>query len=231
MERDELESVTELLGTYRALVSDLADEDFRRPTRCPGWTVSELVAHSERTLKFLVNEQAQPVDAEPTSDRVDVYRRDPNGPHPTVPGKTPAEMIRDDIIEHVGGRGPGELRAAFALAVDGALSALPSIPADRVVRRSVGGALTFGELLASRHVEFGVHMMDVQHATGHPERVPPGAAAIITGMLDTVLGQGRPEALGWDTTRYIVAGTGRRALTSSERTVLGPLADRFPLVY
>jgi uncharacterized protein (TIGR03083 family) len=229
-DRNDLDSVTELLGEFRALVSDLSDEDFGRPTRCPGWTVSEVVVHSERNLTDLVTERARPVDAEPTSDRVDVYRRDPNRPHPLVPGKTQAEVVRDDAVEHVAGRSPGELRAAFVRAVDGALSGLPSIPADRVVRRRVGGALTFGELLASRYVEFGVHMLDIEDATGRPESVPPGAAAIITGILDAVLGQGRPEALGWDATQYIVVGTGRRELTSFERRVFGPLADRFPLV-
>jgi hypothetical protein len=73
-------------------------------------------------------------------------------------------------------------------------------------------------------------MMDVEDATGRPESIPPGTAVIISGMLDTVLGRARPEALGWDTTEYIVAGTGRRELTTSERDVLGPLADRFPLI-
>jgi hypothetical protein len=90
--------------------------------------------------------------------------------------------------------------------------------------------MTFGEFVASRNVEFGVHTMDIAHAVGRPERVQPSAAAIITGILDTLLDEPVPNSLRWDATSYILTGTGRRALEPDERVKLGPLAARFPLI-
>jgi len=60
--------------------------------------------------------------------------------------------------------------------------------------------MTFGEFVASRNLEFGVHTMDVAHAVGRPERVRPAAASIITGILDGLLAQPVPDSLPWDTT-------------------------------
>jgi len=41
------EQLTELI----ALVDALPDPDFSRPSRCPGWSVAELVAHCEGMLR------------------------------------------------------------------------------------------------------------------------------------------------------------------------------------
>ena len=52
----EMEALTAQLGDLVALVGDLSDDDFSRPTRCPGWSVAELVAHCEGILLRLVGE-------------------------------------------------------------------------------------------------------------------------------------------------------------------------------
>jgi len=134
------------------------------------------------------------------------------------------------VIGEVGGRRPDQLRASLRSAVDGALRRIPDIPAERVIKRSGHPRISFGEFVASRSVEFGVHTMDIAHATGRPERVQPAAAAIITGILDGLLGEPRPESLGWDAPTYILSGTGRRELEPGERSRLGALAQRFPLL-
>jgi hypothetical protein len=85
-------------------------------------------------------------------------------------------------------------------------------------------------LVASRHVEFGIHTMDIAEAVGRPEVIRPEPAAIIIGILDDLLGETVPESLGWDSTRYILTGTGRRELEPGELEILGPLARRFPLL-
>jgi hypothetical protein len=198
------------------------------------------VAHCEGIVVSLVSENAQPVDGAPEMDRSDVYRRDPDRPYPSrevlredEADKTIAERVRDNAVTYAAVRSPEQLRTSFQFAVDGALPALSRIPGDRVVRR--GGRLvnlprmTFCELVASRHIEFGVHTMDIAAAVGRPEAIRPESAAIITGILDAMLGQTVPGALGWDSTRYILTGSGRRELEPSEREILGPLASRFPL--
>ena len=227
----EVEALAAQLDDLTALLRDLSEADFARPTRCPGWSVAELVAHCEGMLHRLVGENARPVDGEPEIDRVGYYRYDPDGPREGEdPDKTFSEVIRDRVIDEVGGRGGDELRASLEDAVSGALEGVRQIPADRVIKRSGHPRMTFGEFVASRNLEFGVHTMDIAHAVGRPERMSPMAVTIITGILDGLLGEPVPESLHWDATTYILAGTGRRDLEAEERAQLGGLASKFPLL-
>jgi uncharacterized protein (TIGR03083 family) len=235
MDNHEVEALIEQLGDLRALVTDIADEDFGRSTRCPGWTVADIVAHLDGVLISLASENTQPVDGAPEITRFDVYLRDPDQPSPYAQGegtatKTVAEAVRDSATKYVGGRRPGQLRTSLQFAIDGAISRFPQVPPDRVVMRPPKyPRMTYRELVASRHVEFGIHTLDIAQATGRPETLPPASAAIITGILDRMLGQTVPDSLGWDSIRYILAGSGRAELEPAEREILGQLADRFPI--
>src|SRR5206468_3244282 len=205
-----------LAAQFRELVdllAGLADDDFARPTRCPGWNVAEVVAHCEGMLHRLVGENARTVDGEAEVDRVGYYRYDPDGPREGEdPAKTFSEVIRDRVIDEVGGRDGAALRASLSGAVEGALRGVRDIPAERVIKRSGHPRMTFGEFVASRNLEFGVHTMDIAHAVGRREAVNPAAAAVITGILDGLLGQAVSASLDWDATTYILTGTGRREL-------------------
>jgi hypothetical protein len=179
----------------------------------------------------LAGEKAQPVAGDAEIDRVGYYRYDPDGPREGEdPTKTISEVIREQVIDEVAGRTGAQLRASLDGAVDVALQGVGEIPADRVIKRTGHPRMTFGEFVASRTLEFGAHTMDLAHAVGGPERAEPGAAEIITGILDELLGAPVPESVGWDATTYILTGTGRRSLTTEDRARLGDLADRFPLL-
>jgi uncharacterized protein (TIGR03083 family) len=227
MDSPELEALEAQLGAVIAVVRDLSEEDFARPTRCPGWSVAELVAHCEGILLRLVGENAQGVDTKAEIDRTGYYRYDADGKREGEDSeKTFSEVIRDRVLDEVGGRTGEQLRESLIDAVGSALRAVHEIPAGRVIKRSGHPPITFGEFVASRNLEFGVHTMDIAHAVGRPERVQPAAAAVITGILD----ERPPDSLRWDETTYILTGTGRRALTSDERDTLGVLAGKFPLM-
>jgi uncharacterized protein (TIGR03083 family) len=231
MHGDEVEGLAAQLDDEIALVGVLSEEDFSRPTRCPGWSVAELVAHCEGMLLRLAGENARPVDGEAEIDRVGYYRYDPDGPRDGEdPGKTFSEVIRDRVIDEVGGRSGDQLRTSLQHAVGGALQGVREIPAERVIKRSGHPRITFSEFVATRNLEFGVHTMDIAHAVGRPERVRPEAATIITGILDQLLGEPVPDSLRWDATAYILTGTGRRALEADERAKLGAFAAKFPLL-
>jgi hypothetical protein len=248
---DEVIALAEQLGDLRDLVDGLTDEDFSRPSRCPDWSVAELVAHCEGMLVSLVGENAQPVDGTPEIDRFAVFGHSPAESYPfpaevtymveggirhqdSAGGKavrTRSQVVRDRVIKQASGRRPGQLRTSMHFTIDGAVRVLPQIPGDRVVRRPPRyPRMTFCELVAARHVEFACHTMDIAQAVGRPESVRPAAATIVIGILDDLLGQTVPESLGWDSTRYILSCTGRRQLTPTERDILGPLALRFPLL-
>jgi uncharacterized protein (TIGR03083 family) len=231
MESPEADALAEQFGDLIGLVGQLSEDDFALPTRCPGWSVAELVAHCEGMLVRLVGENAEPVAGRAEIDRVGYYRYDPDGPREgEASDKTFSEVIRDRVIDEVGGRTGAELLASLRGAVDGAVRGMAEIPPERVIKRSGHPRMTFGEFVASRNLEFGVHTMDIADAVGRPEHTQPDTAAVITGILDGLLGEPCPSALGWDATTYILTGTGRRDLTSDERGKLGALARKFPLL-
>ena len=231
MHGDEVQALAAQLRDLIALVRVLSEEDFDRATRCPGWSLRELVAHCEGMLLRLVGENAQPVDGEADIDRVGYYRYDPDGRREGEdPDKTFSEVIRDRVIDEAGGRSGDQLRRAIEDAVEGALQGVRAIPAERVIKRSGHPRMTFGEFVATRNLEFGVHTMDIAQAVGRPEQVRPAAAKIIAGILDQLLGEPVPDSLRWDTATYILTGTGRRELEADERAKLGALAAKFPLL-
>lgn len=231
MQGPEVDALESQFKELVALVGELSEADWERPTRCPGWTVKELVAHCEGMLVRLVTENAQAVDGDPEIDRVGYYGYDPEGPRDGEdPSKTFSDVIRDRVIEEVRGRSAEELRESLEGAIDAAIAGVRDIPADRVIKRSGHPRIAFREFIASRVLEFGVHTMDVGHATLRGERVHPDAVPIITGILTGILGANLPVGLGWDDRTFVLSGTGRRKLESNERFVLGPLAAKFPLL-
>jgi len=182
-------------------------------------------------LVRLVGENARPVEGAAEIDRVGYYRYDPDGPREGEDaGKTFSEIIEQRVVAEVGGRSPSELKTSLDGALATAVSGIGAIPAERVIKRSGHPRMTFGEFVASRNMEFGVHAMDIAHAVGAPERVVAAAGVVITGILEGLLGEPLPAGLGWDTTTFILAGTGRRPITDEEHQVLGALARRFPLL-
>jgi len=226
-----VDALASQLRELNSLVAGLLEEDFSRVSRCPGWTVAELVAHCEGMLIRLVGENAQPVDGAAEIDRIGYYRYDPDGPREGEDSdKTFSEIIQERVIEEVAGRTPSQLIASLDGAVAGALQGISGIPGDRVIKRSGHPRMTFGEFVASRHLEFGVHAMDIANAVGATEHLDPAAAAIITDILVGLLGEPLPADLGWDATTFILTGTGRRELTAEEQRTLGPATGRFPLL-
>jgi uncharacterized protein (TIGR03083 family) len=227
-EVDAFEAQCELVVT---LVRELDAQDWDRATRCPGWTVKELVAHLEGMLHRLVGENAQSVDGEPEIDRVGYYGYDPDGPREGEdPSKTFSEIIQERVVEEVGGRSGDEIRASLESAVDQAFAGLAEIPPDRVIKRSGHPRMLFSEFVASRVLEFGVHNADIGHATLRGERIHPDAVPVIAGILHGLLGAPLPVGMGWDDRTFILSGTGRRRLEPNERFALGPLAAKFPLL-
>jgi hypothetical protein len=93
-----------------------------------------------------------------------------------------------------------------------------------------GPATTFDEYLKTRVLEITVHRMDLEDALGRKGWGTDLAVSIVDDILEGLLGEQPPSDLEWDVVDFIETGTGRRPLTASERAILGPLADRFPLL-
>jgi hypothetical protein len=93
-----------------------------------------------------------------------------------------------------------------------------------------GPALTLDEFLRTRVLEIVVHRMDLNHALDLPPDPTEPGLEITEEILLGILGQAVPGGLGWDGVKFIEKGTGRSALTETERSTLGDLADDFPLL-
>jgi uncharacterized protein (TIGR03083 family) len=221
----ELESAIEQLRNLHQLAAGLSDKELAAPSRCTGWRVAELLGHLEAMALALVSESAQEADGEAEIDRYDVYFR--GMPH------TANDVIRDHYVEYAAGKRLPLVRQSFIYCVEGVIRDLPKVPGDRIVvrmshRKGPLPRMTHRELVASRHMEFGCHGLDIANAVGRPEVMEPGSAAVITDTLDRMFGQPMPDELEWDATHYILCATGRRPLTPSEREILGNLAELFP---
>lgn len=230
MEGPELDALRAQIDELRALVGELDDAEWDLPTRCPGWTVRELVTHCVEMMVRHPGYAEKRVDGPAVIDRSSYYGYDPQGPREDAPDKSFSEAIRDRVIDEVAGRGPAELREALEEAASTMLSALEAIPADLVIKRDNHPPIAMGELTATRVLEFGVHAMDIGHATLRGERIHPDAAVIVRDLLRGRLGAELPKGMGWDDRTFILSGTGRRRLESNERFALGALAAKFPLL-
>jgi hypothetical protein len=90
-----------------------------------------------------------------------------------------------------------------------------------------GHVLRTADFIGTLAVEAAVHYLDLTvnlHAAASPD---PISLRLVRRVLDGLLGEAPPDS--WDDLTYALKGTGRLALTDSERARLGPAAQRFPL--
>ena len=213
--RDECERVS-------SLVDGLDEEAFARETRCPPWRVKELLGHMYRDVDRLGTALAAPSDLPVEEDAVSYWRTyDPIADGPDIADR--AKEIADGFPTGA------ELAGAFASMWPGRIDSAAAADGSRSVQ-TFGPVLRLDEFLKTRILEIAVHRLDLLDALGRERTVEPKSAEIVVGVLDGLLGAERPAALGWSDVEFIEAGTGRRPIEPAERSTLGPLADRFPLL-
>ena len=198
---------------------DAADSD--RPTRCPPWSVRDLLAHvlvACDRLPTMLSEDA------PSSADVNAwayFRSDRRF-------SDDANAARVDAARRLAGSSPSgnALAAAVGDAVRRMADAAAGEPHDRLIRTRWGDAMLLDDFLATRVLELVVHGLDIARALDRsPWTSTEAAAATLTVLVD-----GRPdEALartGWEAVELIERATGRAPLRHDERVLahLRPLA-------
>lgn len=208
-----------------ALAVGARPEDWDRPTRCPPLSVRELLAHVTFSLERFVAALGRETDAPLTHDRVSWWGWEDDD-------AVAAGVVEAGQREAAARKDDEELVEWWRTTVQAALERCrETAPLHRLRwHGTFDRVVTAADLAATRVVELGVHGMDLSHATLNGERIDPKAADIVAGVLDGLLAEPLPKALGWDRRTYILTGTGRRRVEPNERYVLGPLADRFPLL-
>jgi uncharacterized protein (TIGR03083 family) len=200
----------------------LSEDDFARETRCPPWRVKELLGHVFRDVDRLGTALAASSDLAVEEDGVSYWRTyDPVADGPDIADR--AKEISDGYATGA------DLARAFDKMWPERVAAAGEADPSRSVQ-TFGPVLRLDEFLKTRVLELVVHRLDLLEALGRERDVDPRAGEVVIAVLDGLLGEGRPAALGWTDVEFIEAGTGRRPISAEERATLGRLAERFPLL-
>src|SRR3954453_21130951 len=170
MTAEGLTSATELAGRYAEVVRSLTPDKWARPSRCSGWSVQDLVAHTGSNFRVLV---------EPP---------DPSAPAPQV--KT-AEELQDLLVVQRRGWSSAEVAAEFLEHVGPALGALAAMQEEPLASSPITltdlGTYPMHALADAFAFDLWCHLtVDLLAPTGPIERPRPE-------LTDDVLG----PAIGW----------------------------------
>ena len=213
-----------MAAAYQAVTADLErlkEEDLARPSRCLGWSRADLLYHmlldAQRALVTFATPAAETANADfvsywaPFRPGAEGY-----GAHAQFVHRA-ASAYRSHLV----------IVAQWRETAAAAVHAASALPADAKVATQ-GHVLAAGDFLATLAVEATIHHLDL--AAGHPSLAGPSGPglAVTRATLDGVLGQ--PVPADWDDVGYALKATGRAQLTADDRTRLGVLADRFPLL-
>ncbi len=213
---DECEELSKTVGA-------LSEEQFSLPTRCTEWNAKELLGHTHRGLNRISVLLAEPAPPAADTDAISYWRH----------------YVPEDDASDIANRGK-EVAAAFATGAElarawdemwpRAVEAAGRTDPARLVATTWGPTLRLDEYVKTRVLEVTVHRMDLEDALGRKGWGTDRAISIVDDILAGLLGEDPPRELDWDVIEFIETGCGRRPLTDRERTVLGPLAKRFPLL-
>jgi uncharacterized protein (TIGR03083 family) len=153
-----------------ALFSELASEDWARPTQCPGWSVFDVAAH----LATIEAELA--------------------GPSPTSPGhgdgEAPSPRYTQAGVDARRGRTPGDVVDEFRAAVvrnSASLAADPPDPAAPAPISAAGRGWDWETLLRNRVIDLWMHEQDIREATNRPGDLDTPGAQVALASFSTAL--------------------------------------------
>ncbi|TDD25674.1 hypothetical protein E1218_14560 [Kribbella turkmenica] len=209
-------------GRVTETVHVLSTADFDRPTRCDGLAVGPLLVHLLYDAQRALVGFASPASAVPDRDFVTYWRDFPPGADgETYFERTVASAYRRPgaLVQHWRELSEAAVRAATAALVD---------KGRRV--ETQGHVLRATDFVATLVLEATVHHLDlIVDLPGAPEP-DPEALQVTARTLDGLFGPEAWDVIGWDTTTYVLKATGREPLDEDDLDMLGPYADRLPLL-
>jgi uncharacterized protein (TIGR03083 family) len=148
-----------------ALLADLADEDWGRPTDCGGWTVHDIVAHL--------------VGAAESTASVREMRRQQKLGRRLRPGAPDVDGMNDVQVQERASASPTELRSGLADAGARGVRSRRRLPAVvRAIRLPFGpplGTRPLGYLMDRIYTrDAWMHRVDLTRATGRPLQLTAG---------------------------------------------------------
>ncbi|GAA3119454.1 uncharacterized protein (TIGR03083 family) [Kribbella aluminosa] len=207
-------------GRLTETVQGLSDADFARETRCPGMPVGPLLVHLLYDAERALTAFASPAVAEPDRDFVSYWNDvPPQGDTSFV--RTVASAYRKPamLVQHWREVSEAAVRAsAAALATKG----------HRV--ETQGHVLRATDFVATLVLEATVHHLDLIVGLPAAPEPDPEALQVTARTLDGLFGPDAWDVIAWDTTTYVLKATGRVPLDESDHDMLGPHANRLPLL-
>ncbi len=179
-----LDALEETWQIWAQLGAHLTDEQWSRPTRCPGWDVAALFAHHSAFPQAL-NAPPPTVDGSLTAGEPvtagEILRRfnSPDGVAHTMAG-----TVADQAVSDVSQCSRGELVDRFAVHGQRALQQLRQAEPTMIVPWPASGAVvTLGEALRIVLMEATIHLLDAQRALDQPPFVPTHALGETAQLL------------------------------------------------
>jgi hypothetical protein len=204
----------------RTAVAGLADEDFARPSGCTGWLVRDLVCHLIIDAQDVLITLVTPAETEPTRDAVtywDILE---------VPAD---DDPLDALIVRLASAYEEPWLLKFHLDDVGSAAGRAAELADPAVRVGTRDEeLTAGDYLSAYVLEWTLHHLDlIAHL---PDAAEPPAEGLARSreLLEKIAGAAFPPS--FSDKDALLTGTGRRAPAEAEKTELGDLAAKLPLV-
>jgi len=215
-----------LAGALRAtsaFVGGLDDAGWARATRCSEWTVRDLLYHQLLDAQRALRAFASPSDLSSDVDYITYWRT--YGPDQSAEdARSHALFVRESAAAF---RNPESLRWLWNETAESALRAASMVSLDsRVTTQEL--VLTNRDFISTLAVEAAIHHLDFLNGAYAAPSELAGALELTALTLDGILGARRP--MPWSDEEYLLRGTGREPLSRRERTQLGQLAARFPLI-
>jgi uncharacterized protein (TIGR03083 family) len=210
-------------GRVTETVQGLSDADFARPTRCEGMPVGPLLVHLLYDAQRALVAFASPAVAAPDRDFV-TYWQD----FPPAPDEANDQFVRAVAAAY---RKPGVLVQHWRELSEAAVRAATNSLVDKGSRvETQGHVLRATDFVATLVLEATVHHLDlIFDLPGAPEPDPEGLQ-VTARTLDGLFGPDAWDVISWDTTTYVLKATGREPLDQDDLDMLGPHADRLPLL-
>lgn len=199
-----------------AVMLDLDEADFDRPTSCPPWSVRELLAHVLVASNRLPEMLEEPEPPRPGVDAFGYYR--PDQRFGTEASRARVAAAQTDAAVHGSGR---DLAKALGDACRDMVALAHTVALDRVVRTRWDDAMLLTDFLVTRVVELAVHGLDLAAALEKSPWLTGPAAQVVEALLLQGAPPGAVRALGWDGPTFVQKATGRRPSTAAEMELAG----------
>ncbi len=214
-------------GQLTEVATGLTDATALRPTRCAGWAVSDVLYHQLLDARRALVTLASPSSAAPDNDAVSYWRPFSAGSGSSAePGTDgPARHARQVRII-ASAYAPGQLAGEWQETAAAAVRAARVCPFPAVATQ--GHTLRTEDFISTLIVEAVIHFLDLSVALPGVPAADPAGLATVRHVLEGLAGVPLPDS--WDDTTCALKGTGRVEVTAGDRSDLGPLAAKLPLL-